>query len=80
MTHTIGNLTLVNGRLNPSLSNGPWENKRETLGDHSVLFLNKGLVRNGPDVWDEAAIEARRKWLHKRVVKVWPHADNVPIG
>lgn len=29
--HTIGNLTLVNGRLNPALSNAPWENKVETL-------------------------------------------------
>ncbi len=78
MIHTIGNLTLVNGRLNPSLSNAPWDNKRETLGDHSVLFLNKRLVRKGPDVWDEAAIKARGKWLHKRAVEVWPHADNVP--
>ena len=80
MIHTIGNLTLVNGRLNPSLSNAPWDSKRETLGDHSVLFLNKRLVRKGPNVWDEAAIKARGKWLHKRVVEVWPHADNVPIG
>lgn len=42
--HTIGNLTLVNGRLNSSLSNAPWARKRKTLADHSVLFLNKRLV------------------------------------
>ena len=80
MIHTIGNLTLVNGRLNPVLSNAPWDEKRETLADHSVLFLNKRLVNKGPEVWDEAAIKARAKWLHKRAVKIWPHADNVPIG
>ena len=46
--HMIGNLTLVNGRLNSSLSNAPWASKRKTLADHSVLFLNKRLVTRGP--------------------------------
>lgn len=78
--HTIGNLTLVNDRLNPALSNAPWESKREALADHSVLFLNKTLVNEGPEVWDEKTIEARGKWLHERAVTVWPHADTVPIG
>ena len=59
--HTIGNLTLVNGRLNSSLSNAPWASKRKTLADHSVLFLNKRLVNKGPKVWDEAAIEKQAK-------------------
>ena len=77
--HTIGNLTLVNGRLNPSLSNAPWNSKREALADHSVLFLNKRLVNKGPDVWDEAAIGERAKWLHKRAVKIWPSASDVPM-
>ena len=71
--HTIGNLTLVNGRLNAALSNAPWASKRETLSDHSVLFLNKRLVNKGPEVWDEAAIEKRARWLHKQAVKIWPH-------
>ena len=72
--HTIGNLTLVNGRLNSSLSNAPWPSKRKTLADHSVLFLNKRLVNVGPETWDEAAIKERSKWLHERAVKIWPHA------
>ena len=72
--HTIGNLTLVNNRLNSSLSNAPWDKKRKTLADHSVLFLNKHLVNEGPEVWDEAAIKERAKWLHERAVKIWPHA------
>ena len=78
--HTIGNLTLVNGRLNSSLSNAPWDRKRETLADHSVLFLNKRLVNKGPKVWDEAAIEKRAKWLHKRAVRIWPHASETTFG
>ena len=75
--HTIGNLTLVNRRLNSSLSNAPWDSKRKALADHSVLYLNKTLVREGPDVWDETAIEKRAEWLHGHAVKVWPHAADL---
>lgn len=77
--HTIGNLTLVTGSLNSVLSNAPWDRKKETLADYSVLYLNKRLVNKGPDVWDENAIEKRGKWLHKRAVKIWPHGDSVDV-
>ena len=80
LTSSPGNLTLVNGRLNPSLSNAPWNRKREALADHSVMFLNKRLVNDGPDTWDEQAIEDRAKWLHERAVEVWPHADGFDAG
>lgn len=76
--HTIGNLTLVNGRLNSALSNAPWDRKKVTLADHSVLFLNKRLVNDRPDKgWDETEIERRAKWLHKQAAKVWPHSDKI---
>lgn len=79
VVHTIGNLTLVNGRLNSSLSNAPWSSKSNTLADHSVLFLNKRLVNKGPEVWDEGAVAKRAKWLHKRAVRVWPHAKEIEL-
>ena len=75
--HTIGNLTLVNGRLNPSLSNAPWDTKRRAFADHSVLFLNKRLVNDGPQRWDETAIEERARWLHTEAIKVWPHHADI---
>ncbi len=78
--HTIGNLTLVNGRLNSALSNAPWGSKRGILADHSVLFLNKRLVNKAPEVWDEESIKKRAKWLHKRAVKIWPHAGEFELG
>ena len=78
--HTIGNLTLVNRRLNSSLSNAPWDKKRKTLSDHSVLFLNKQLINDGPHVWDEAAIKKRAKWLYKQAVNVWPHSNDFEVG
>ena len=77
LIHSIGNLTLVNGRLNSALSNAPWEQKRETLGHHSVLFLNKTLLENAPHVWDELAIAERGRRLHGAAVRVWPHADAI---
>lgn len=77
IVHTIGNLTLVTKRLNSTLSNAPWHEKRKTLGEHSVLFLNKTLRDDAPDVWDEAAIKARAKQLCAAAAKVWPHADGI---
>ena len=77
LIHTIGNLTLVNKRLNPALSNAPWGDKRRALTKHSVLYLNKSLVNEGPEHWDEAVIEERSMWLHKCAIRIWPHADDL---
>ena len=71
----IGNLTLTSGKLNARLSNGPWEEKRGTLGKHSVLFLNKNLLENPPAVWDEAAIWKRSRQLAELVIEIWPGPD-----
>ena len=71
--HAIGNLTLVTGRLNRELSNAAWEQKRDALDEHSVLYMNRHLIRKAGQVWNEAKIEKRAKRLHKRAVKVWPH-------
>ena len=72
LIHTMGNLTLVRGSLNTSLSNRPWEEKREELHDHITLFLNKNLVKE--PVWNEERIEARAHQLAQVAIKVWPHA------
>ena len=77
LIHTIGNLTLVTQPLNSTLSNDPWNDKRATINDHSVLFLNKTLLDDAPDVWDEAAIEERARQLCQIAVKVWPHAEDM---
>ena len=74
--HSIGNLTLVNFRLNASLSNAPWSEKRKTLKGHSVLFLNK-MLDDAPSVWDESSIENRARELCRVAIKAWPHADKL---
>lgn len=75
--HTLGNLTLTSRRLNSSLSNAPWDKKREALDAHSVLRLNRTLLDEAPDVWDEAAIDERARRLCATAIKVWPHADGI---
>ena len=77
LIHSIGNLTLVSSKLNPTLSNAPWQEKRETLNIHTTLFLNKDLLTEAPDVWDEVAIEERAKWLCQAAARVWPHANDI---
>lgn len=71
----IGNLTLTSGKLNARLSNGAWEEKRETLGKHSSLFLNKNLLENPSAVWDEDAIWKRSRQLAELVIEIWPGPD-----
>lgn len=70
LIHTLGNLTLVTGSLNSTLSNDPWFKKRKTLRKHSVLLLNVDLQEI--EDWDETAIKTRSRNLFKLAKKVWP--------
>lgn len=72
LKHSIGNLTLVTHKLNPKLSNAPWAEKRDALSEHTVLFLNKGLVNGYPEGWDEDTIRERGKVLASLAMHVWP--------
>ena len=77
LLHTIGNLTLVTGRLNSRASNAPWKRKRKTMEEHSVLFLNRSLLGKSENVdWDEQMILARSKRLAELVCKGWPGPDS----
>jgi hypothetical protein len=68
--HCIGNLTLVTAPLNPSLSNGPWQDKKGALRQHSALRLNAEIV-DEPG-WDEVGIEKRGRQLAELACRVWP--------
>jgi hypothetical protein len=77
--HTLGNLTLLTGKLNSKQSNGPWlgkTGKREGLEEHSVLFLNRELLKKAGDKWTDDAIGARTKEMTEVVIQIWP----VPPG
>ena len=75
LIHSMGNLTLVNGRLNSSLSNASWEDKRAALDKHGMFFLNKNLVSEAPDVWNETTIEQRALALCESAARVWPSSE-----
>ncbi len=67
--HRMGNLTLITGNLNSSVSNGPWANKRPELAKHSNLTLNS--IFKDDIAWNEIAIDERGKALALVACKVW---------
>lgn len=75
--HSMGNLTLVTKKLNPALSNSGWVKKREGLDDHSTLFLNKDLLKNASDDWDESQIAKRAQRLANAAIRIWPGPDAI---
>ena len=79
LIHTIGNLTLLTGKLNTKVSNGPWlgtRGKREGLEDHDVLLLNRELLRKAGDAWTDEKIRSRTDEIAKIVIAIW----RVPEG
>ena len=76
---TIGNLTLLTGRLNSKVSNGPWAGqagKYAALQSHDVFMLNRQLLGQAMDGWDDEHIGARTERLIGVITEVWP----VPEG
>lgn len=79
LIHTLGNVTLLTGRLNSKVSNAPWagpRGKRAGLEGHDVLLLNRELLKSAGDTWTDEAIRARTRELTQAVIQIWP----VPEG
>lgn len=74
--NTIGNLTVLTDKLNPSVSNAGWEEKRDAIQEHTVLRLNKHLVQNWPEEWNEETIADRGAWLAGRTSQIWEAPDS----
>ena len=70
LIHTIGNLTLLNAKLNSSVSNNPWLKKKPEFLKYSVLNLNGELWN--VEHWDDETIRNRSKRLASLVAKCWP--------
>jgi hypothetical protein len=70
LIHTFGNLTLLTSKLNPSISNGAWETKKDGIKKHSILLLNKELEYIPK--WNEKSIDERGKQLFKLARVIWP--------
>lgn len=77
LVHTLGNLTLLTGKLNSKASNAAWVTfdgvgKRSTLNGHDTLFLNRDLLQAAGDEWDEQSIRRRTEQLTDSVLQIWP--------
>jgi hypothetical protein len=71
LLHTFGNLTLITGTLNASISNGPYEPKRVEIARKSALVLNAWFQNQS--TWNEEEIHRRGKALLEIAKTVWPH-------
>jgi hypothetical protein len=69
LIHTIGNLTLITGSLNPALSNAAWSNKRPEILKHSTLLLNH-YFQHVPE-WAEDEIRVRSRYLFNAAKMIW---------
>lgn len=78
LVHTLGNLTMITGSLNPSLSNSSWQKKRPELAKYSKLNLNRYFYpsNEGNDQlaeWCEDSIRERGRVLYETARGVWPY-------
>ncbi|MBY0406501.1 MAG: HNH endonuclease family protein, partial [Rickettsiales bacterium] len=82
MVNTLGNLTLITGALNPSLSNAAWNStdkksgKKDRLGE-SLLALNREVAK--VQAWNEETIKTRAALLAERINSIWPSMP-VPLS
>lgn len=76
--NTVGNLTLIVGRLNSSIGRSAFDVKRDAILQHSSLRLNRYFQTI--DDWDEARIFARAEALVRDALDVWrgPKVSLVP--
>lgn len=85
--HKLGNLTLTTTKLNSSLSNNPWNEKKVDIRRHSLLRLTTDSVLSPPPTlvgwtpeswsaeWDEQRIEERTLYLAQLALQFWPRPE-----
>ncbi len=78
MIQTMGNLTLLNRRLNQAVSNSSWAIKREMLEVSDNLFLTSQLLKDAGDEWTENGIQARSEWMCDQLREIWPRNHGAP--
>ena len=75
LVDTIGNLTILTQALNSSISNGPYSEKCQALNEHSLLVLNREIVKYNE--WGESQIENRGNKLFDDALKIWPYPSEI---
>lgn len=73
--HRLGNLTLLTGSLNASVSNSAWlgdSGKRAAIRRHDVFLMNRAVVDGSVSGWDESMIDRRTAELTAAFLAMWP--------
>jgi len=84
MISRLGNLTLLEYKLNQSIRNGPWEQKRNGIpGKQDKSYADTVLkvaidVRN-QELWTDKQIENRTNWLIETFLKIWSFDGDLNI-
>ena len=86
--HVLGNLTLLTGRLNAKVSNGPWlgddeaGGKRSGLAENSSLRITADVVQHEQS-WTVADIDKRTSAMVDDIIEIWKvpegHSVNVQV-
>ncbi|MFN8438562.1 MAG: DUF262 domain-containing HNH endonuclease family protein [Cytophagales bacterium] len=66
---TLGNLTLVKGRLNSSMRDSGWNKKKTALQKYSTLRQTTDYLST--DEWNETIIEKRANDLYNIALQIW---------
>lgn len=66
----LGNLTLLDKKLNTSIKNADFEQKKDQAYKDSRLEITKELLKY--DSWSPDLIEKRQKWFGTLAAKIWP--------
>lgn len=82
--YEIGNMTLLNSKLNTSISNSAFYDKvhgkhgRKGIKDLADLFLTKEIFKDNNASWDERNIYARTQKIEYLVRDIWD-AKDLPV-
>jgi len=77
--NTLGNLTLVTGDWNSSLSNANFSIKKQKLMTHGLL-INNQYFASPIQSWNESAIQHRTQFLADQLLEIYPAIGEPPAA
>ena len=69
LLHTVGNLTLLTKKLNPSVSNAGWQKKKAAIESRSGLAMNRSIIKE--EAWTDEQIVKRGQQLFELARSIW---------
>ena len=75
--YCLGNLAMLPSRLNTSISNASWNDKKNGKGknlgmSHYAADIETLVEVITANVWDESAIAGRADWIAEKANEIWP--------